>query len=294
AEAVEEAAPAPEPEVEEVAAEVLIPAEEAQRLIAAGEWAAVVGLGEDAVVPLIHALIDADWTVRRKAAGALTEIGDPAVEELRKVLESPDEGVRALAAEVLSKLGLEVGDEAEKARRLIDARQWDQVAKIGFPAVSALAHTLRTEDAEVRKQAAAVLGVMGDERALEPLAGALEDDDTDVRRKVVWALGRIGGKDVVEPLLGALRDDDSDVRAKSASILEHLGWKPVGDSDKVAYLIARKEWDKLTELGDEAVGPLTARLEDEDARVREDASWILEEIKSAQEMESLFKSLKKE
>jgi len=216
------------------------------------------------------------------------------VEELRKVLESPDEGVRALAAEVLSKLGLEVGGEAETARRLIDARQWDQVAKIGYPAVNALAHALKTADAEARKQAAAVLGVLGDDRALEALAGALKDDDTDVRRKVVWALGKIGGKDVVEPLIEAMRDEDSDVRAKSVSLLDRLGWEPAGDSDKAAYFIARKKWDKLAELGDAAVEPLTARLEDEDAQVREDARWILDEIKSAKEMESLFKSLEKD
>jgi len=297
--------PVPAPMVEEVVEEAPVeavpepvmsvsPAEEAQRMIAAGNWTGVVVLGEAAVVPLIHALVDADWNVRRKAAWALEEIGDPAVDELLKVLKSPDKDVRALATEVLSKLGLETGDESEQARRLIEARQWDQVAKIGYPAVKALVHALKNADQEVRKQAVAVLGVLGDERSVEPLIGALKDGDTEVRRKAAWALGKIGDKRATGSLLEALRDEDSDVRTKTASVLDHMGWKPADESEKAAFLIAAKKWDQIAALGDAAIEPLKARLKDEDAKVREEAQWILDEIKSAKEMDALFKSLQKE
>ena len=106
-----------------------------------------------------------------------------------------------------------------------------------------------------------------------------------------WALGRLGDERAVEPLVGALSDEDDKVRAKAAAALERLGWKAADEDQKALYLIAVRKWDKLAELGAAAEGPLTARLRDEDPEVREGAQWILNELKSARELDSLFKSL---
>jgi HEAT repeat protein len=290
--------PAPEPARVEVSAKppaAKAEEEEAEQKISDRQWTEVMAYGEAAVVPLIRALVDPDWSVRRKAAWVLGEIGEPAVEELLKVLESPDEDVRALAAEVLSRMGWETGKEVDEARRLIDAGEWDKVARIGYPAVGPLSRALTTsKDEEIRKQAAAVLGVLGDARGVEPLTGSLADGDVEVRKKAVWALGKIGGEGIVEPLVGSLRDENAEVRSKAARILDSAGWKASNSAEEAHYLIATKQWNKLMDLGAEAVEPLEAMLQDDDPEVRDEAQWLLNEIDSAKEMEDLFKSLKKE
>lgn len=268
--------------------------EKAARLVAARQWNELIRMGEAAVDPLIEALHDEDASVRRKAAWILSEIGEAAVEPLLLALEDPREDVRELASDVLDRLGWEVGDEAEKARRLIAEKQWDRVAKIGSPAVNPLIHSLKQGDEETRRQSAVLLGLIADDKALEPLALALNDHDSEVRRKAVWALGKIDGEKAVDALAQALRDEDSDVRFKSAALLYKLGWKPSGDEERALCYIANRQWMKLIELGEPSLGPLSKRLEDSDPEVREQAEWITAEIKSAVELERLMRGLREE
>jgi HEAT repeat protein len=183
--------------------------------------------------------------------------------------------------------------EDERIRRLIDARQWDQVAEIGAPAVNQLIRAVKSNESEVRKQATAVLGMLGDERAVDTLAEALKDSDAEVRRKAAWALGKTKGERATESLREAMSYEHSDVRAKAASTLNSLGWKPAQGREEAVYLIAQKKWDRLAELGAAAEEPLTAMLNDDDAQVREEAQWLLNEIKSAKELQALYKSLEK-
>jgi len=281
--------------VEEVAVEEVegVPSEEeeeARRLIEAREWKKVLEIGEPAVGLLIQALKESDKSKRKKAAWILEEIGEPAVEPLLAALDEPE--AREAASQVLEKLGWDTGDAAQRAQRLIAEGQWDDVAKMGGPAVGLLIKALEDQDDEVRRSAAAVLGTIGDEKAVAPLVKSLQDDDSEVRRRAARSLGIIRSDKAVKPLVLTLEDDDADVRSRAAASLERLRWEPGDDRERAIYLIAKKQWYKLAEIGEAAAGPLNRRLEDKDEEVRNEASWLLEEIGSAEDLDKLFQDLK--
>lgn len=131
---------------------------------------AVEKLGEakDArvVEPLIHALQDKHWDVRRRAAWALGNLGPAAVEPLIRALQDGHWDVRRKAAWALGNL---------EDRR----------------AVEPLIRALQDDRADVREQVAWALGHTRDLRAVEPLLHALRDDYAAVGREAARALARL-------------------------------------------------------------------------------------------------------
>ncbi len=112
---------------------------------------------KEAVDALIELLRDELWDVRRAVVISLGKIRDPrAVEPLIETLKS----------------GLLIRFEA--ARSLI---------QIGGEAVPRLISLLETNDLDidVKVKAAEALGLIGDERAVEPLVELLNDSDSSVR-----------------------------------------------------------------------------------------------------------------
>ena len=67
--------------------------------------------------------------------------------------------------------------------------------------------------------AAAILGNIGDPRAVKPLTEALVYEKPDVRRAATTALGKIDDPGVIKPLIQALDDRDNDVRRRAAEAL---------------------------------------------------------------------------
>jgi HEAT repeat protein len=72
-------------------------------------------------------------------------------------------------------------------------------------------------------RAAAILGRIQDNRALEPLVDAVRHPDPSVRAGAAEALGALRDTAAVEPLLHATRDPDFDVRASAGAALDQLG-----------------------------------------------------------------------
>jgi len=134
-------------------------------------------------------------------------------------------------------------------------------------AVQSLIKVLRDGNKDFRKFAAFALGDIGDKRAVEPLIKALGDKDRDVCENAAEALGKIG-EPTVEPLIKALGDKNSNVRYRAADALGKIGWHPATDEQKVLYLVALREWDKVVKSGKPAVEPLIKALGDEDVRSR--------------------------
>ena len=129
---------------------------------------------------LVQKLKDKDWYVRKNAAEALGEIGDKrAVEPLIAILEDPYWRIRSDAVLALGKIGDEraveplvaaIRDKELDVRRmppiarigwkpvnqtvhivnLIALKEWDEVVKIGAPAVEPLIAALRDKDSTVR------------------------------------------------------------------------------------------------------------------------------------------------
>jgi HEAT repeat protein len=211
---------------------------------------------ERAVDPLIVLLKSTDWQLKKIVTEALTRIGAPAVEPLIVAFNDKNGQIREEAAKILS----QIGDERavvpliaalNDKNRSVQKKVKEALVKIGQPAVKPLVGALK-DGGNTRKEAISILNKLSWKPA----------NDAD---KAIWFVATKKwdmcvelGEPAVDPLIGALQDNDVRVRESAAKTLVQLGWEPVNNSDKAAYYIAGKEWDKCVELGVTAVSPLIA------------------------------------
>ena len=66
------------------------------------------------------------------------------------------------------------------------------------------------------------LGVIGDERCVEPLTEALKHQEQDVRKKAIEALGKIGGDRALEAITQAINDKKRGVRQAAKKMQKKL------------------------------------------------------------------------
>jgi HEAT repeat protein len=170
---------------------------------------------------------------------------------------------RAAAAHALG----DVDDPAEKRR-----------------ALDALIRAADDDRAEVRAEACASLGDLGEPGALPILIRRLDDGDSAVRQNAAIALGTIAHPDGFAPLAQALRDGPADLRFQAATSLAEVdparAFEPLlaalddGDPKVVAAAAL-----SLGALGDpRAVAPLTARLDHAEPATRFDVAYGLSEL----------------
>lgn len=142
---------------------------------------------------------------------------------------------------------------------------------------------LRDDDWAVREDAATVLGLARDARAVRPLIATLKDPDKAVRDAAVRALIAIGEASV-EPLVDCLTDSNPTVQEAAASILAAIGDGRVIEA--LIGVLASPNWivrmhavKGLGRIGDpRAVEPLIPLLQDKVKAVREDTAAALAHI----------------
>jgi len=189
-----------------------------------------------AVEPLIKALKDKYYGVRREAANALVNIGDArAVEPLIKALKDKDKDVRERAARALVKIGgvkaVEPFIKALKDKDIYARYEaMGAICKIGKPAVEPLLEALVDEDCNVRQGAAKVLGNIGDIRAVEPLIKVLKNKDPYVTSSAVYALGVLGDARAIAPILDVLFSEPGDFGKDSDIVCALLKLASTSDS----------------------------------------------------------------
>ena len=82
---------------------------------------------------------------------------------------------------------------------------------------------LKDKDGSVRRHAIEMLGIIGDEKAVDALILVLKDKNRFVRQEAIAALGKIGGERVVGPLAQALGEEkDEFVQDSIRKVLEKL------------------------------------------------------------------------
>ncbi|MEA4957688.1 hypothetical protein SDC9_24006 [bioreactor metagenome] len=106
----------------------------------------------------------------------------------------------------------------------------------------------------IKMSSAKLLGIIGDEKAIDPLIATLRDNNKLVRREASTSLSRMGDK-ALDPLLSILKDDDWRVRGASAWALGKIGDK-------------------------KAIAPLKSLLEDDSGFVRSGAKFALDSIEN--------------
>jgi HEAT repeat protein len=187
-------------------------------------------IGAPAVPALLDALRHAeDENIRSGAADVLDRVDSEEVREaLHAALDDEDADVRRTAMWSLGELGdprvlnlLLVEQPSQKLGSLEPART---IANIGSVALPSLIAALDDQErpAYQRVNAARALGLIKDERAVEPLVAVLRDDDEGVRVAAIFALGDLKDLKAVEPLLAVLHDTSSGVREHAVNALASI------------------------------------------------------------------------
>jgi len=179
------------------------------------------------IPPLLKALKDREWKIRKFSAETLGGIADPeTLEPLADALADPDAWVRQAAAQALGQLN--------------DPR-----------AIPSLVLCLSDLKPVVRGEAALSLGILKAQEAVDKIIPLL-DDGPDVREKASRTLGEIGGPAAVEPLIKLLDDRIDTIRNVSAMSLGQLedtrAVDPILQADsrgKIENAIALDSLDKI-------------------------------------------------
>jgi HEAT repeat protein len=212
----------------------------ARRREAAASLLARLGPRAVAAAPdLVERLADKDQGVIRSAEKALACIGPACLPELVVALKDSRPAIRGRAAELLS--------NKEAFGRAV------------FSTVGALVRTLDDPEAQVRAQAATVLGRLGDDRQpiLRGLEQRLADPVESVRVAALRALGELGprAQSVSVALAGRLQDSSPQVQVEAARAL----WRIDHQSQEIVPVFIQGlknqavHWQAALALGE--VGP---------------------------------------
>ena len=181
-----------------------------------------------AVPPLIQALLeDEDTVVQASAIGALARTGEASVDPLLEVLASPNssESNKGHAAWALAFIGAKAKDKLESAYQSdspeVRAAVVGAIAKIveenrhDTRALDTLVKSLNDTAANVRSEAAAVLGNLKYQPAIPTLIKLLDHPEAETRRSAALSLMKIGDRDSITPLQAAL-DRETEPGVKQA------------------------------------------------------------------------------
>ncbi len=192
----------------------------------------LVHLGPAAVEYLIQAFKDRNPELRGRAAEILVRIGRPSVEILTRTLRDPSDLVRWRAARTLG----EIADPAS-IPSLIDALNGEDIflhrdaaealVKRGVHAVGPLVRALQEGESPMRKEAAEVLGRLGDSTPIPSLLETLTDPSGETRCAAIWALGELGDATLEGALRPYLADPDCQVRGSVETALMRIHQKSI-------------------------------------------------------------------
>ena len=150
--------------------------------------------------PVIHALNDKNWRVRRRLVDGLAKRAAP--DAVTALLE-------AVREEHLN-FGMLNG-----ALQVLQATSIDTTEPLlGF---------LRSDDDDLRMQAALALGQQKTPEAVRPLIEALQDKNPNVRYHAIEALGTLQAKEAVEPLLAIAESRDFFLSFAALDALKQIG-----------------------------------------------------------------------
>jgi HEAT repeat protein len=280
--------------------------------------------------PLSQLLSDKNWPVRYEAVLALTKIdGDSAAKKLIKALDDScvevrlgvvraavklrdnsglillqkagtdcDSEIRFLASAGLEKLGWSPPTISDKVYQLINKKKWDDVVKIGKPAVKPLIEQLNDKDPEIRLGAVSALGKVGDPEAISPVAKLFHDKESKVRDAAVEALGNIRSPRAYDILLETMMQGDEFMADDAAAALAQFKNR---EALNALLKAANHEKDIIREGAAEGLGiigdPGSARvllqlLKDKVEDVRKTAQWALQRIQDPRVTALLIETLK--
>ena len=183
----------------------------------------------------VRVLIDAHAVLRRRTGLALPfryngsyadresdalawqkELRETRAERRRKQpFEASSERFQRRLADMMDWLGGQAVNDRYIARKVIE--------RVGGYALPALREALTSTNPSAQRQAALMMGRIGNPRAAPALRGALKLADADARSEALDALLELRDAEARAAVLGMLRDPDAEVRASAAQYLGRLG-----------------------------------------------------------------------
>lgn len=215
--------------------------------------------GTRAIIPLISALEDKSWIVRRQAAEALEKYGQTAVPYLKQAFKKGGPDLKFWSIKLLSKL-------------------------MGKDAVNEFIPILESENEDMRYYALEALGEIHNDAIIPIVVQRLSDPSWIIRKLAAGILGGYGSK-IVENLVPLLTDEDEDCRYWVIKILGQMG--DIGVDRLLEHLSKSDKKTKLFiisvlgEMDDERViKALVKCLDDENWPVRNQACEALVRFES--------------
>jgi len=126
--------------------------------------------------------------------------------------------------------------------------------------IALLDHVLTDPEAEVRREATAILGDLRDVRTLPPLIRALSDRNEAVQEIAIQGIKRLDDRAAIAALVPKLINGTATIQWRAAQTLQSLGWRPQTSVEQIRFFIALGEIKQLENFGAEAVKPLLELL----------------------------------
>ena len=182
-------------------------------VVQASAIGALARMGEAAVAPLLNILASADSTESNKghAAWGLAFIGSQAKEQLYAVYNSDSPEVRAAVVGAIAKVAEENRDDTQ--------------------ALNLLVKSLNDSAANVRSEAAAVLGNLKYRSAIPVLTKLLDHSEAETRKSAALSLMKIGDRNSIEPLQIALEQESEEDVKKAIALAISLLERQTEDDD---------------------------------------------------------------
>ncbi|MBI3891476.1 MAG: HEAT repeat domain-containing protein [Candidatus Wallbacteria bacterium] len=201
------------------------------------------------VHPLIRALSDPYWPVRKQASESLRKLAELSVPQLINHINDEDENVQHWVLKTITAIGpagtadiIRLLKKGNEEQRFFAARA---LGVIKDPvAVEALAEALSDGNEWVRLYAAIALGEQGDTRAISHLIRSLGEPSFKMHTNISELFHKFGEKAVPELLL-ALKNDNLAVVKNSLKILGSLQARTALDEIK-AFLVHQSEELRVT------------------------------------------------
>lgn len=235
-----------------------------------GICVALLAIGAPAMVPLIDALKKDNAVLELskldKIQSLLRPMGPAAIPYLLRAFTGVGQESHYAIAYILKMLGWQPGNDLDAVCYYRALGEYDDLARIGAPAVQALAQEIEMSKKKSRDLFDQSLKIRPFEPGYESKTKALGEarayQQKHVLEPAMQALENMKDPLAVEPLVRyGLRSKDEDVRKAAKAAIIRLGWRPESCDDP-AVLIGMGQWDKCMALGEKSIGPLLEALKD--------------------------------
>ena len=181
-------------------------------------------LGHSAVKSLEQTLQYPDAEVRINSVIALGKIKSPQViAPLLTALNDSDVNVQQIAEEALVAMNVNNLSIDQQVRFYLYTFQSHQVIAMGIPAIDSLIKLLKVSYWEFPVYPEIVKSFVGiGKPAVQPLIGVLKDPKANVRQNAAEVLGQIGDPRAIEPLTVLLQNEDHRVIEQASQAIETI------------------------------------------------------------------------